>query len=124
MSQPQRGLIPEANLSGQFLCGLTLTHAPQEQDDLHGRQMRLLKDGAAVQVVRRPTDRAAIRCQITAPRATKHPGLGNRLPTTRTLQLARMKMVDDPSRTTIVIEEIGNWEFHVPSLPAPHTFAR
>jgi len=86
--------------------------------------MRLLKDRAAVQVVRRSAARAAIRRQSAAARTPKNAGLRDRAPAARTFQLARMKMLNDPSNTTRVIEKFGNWEFHAPSLPAPHTFAR
>ena len=122
--QTQGGLITQANLGGQFLCGFALTNAPQEQHDLHRRQMRLVKDRAAVQVVRRSATRAAIRRQITAPRTSKDAGLRDQVLAAWTFQLTRMKMLNDPSNTTLVIKEIGNWEFHAPSLPAPHTFAR
>jgi len=122
--QTQGGLITQANLGGQFLCGFTLTNSTQEQHDLHRRQMRLLKDRAAVQVVRRSAARAAIRRQITAARTPKDASLRDQALAAWTSQLARMKMLNDPSNTTRVIKEIGNWEFHAPSLPAPHTFAR
>lgn len=124
MPQAQGRGITQADLRGQFLRGFALTNPTQQQHDLHRRQMRLLKDRAAVQIVGRPTRAAAIRRQITTPRAPKHPRLVDRLRTPWTLQLTRMKMFEDPSNAIFVIEEMGNREFHVPSLPAPHTFVR
>jgi hypothetical protein len=124
MPEPQGRRITEADLGRQVLRGFALTDPAQKQHDLHRCQVRLLKHRAAVQVVRRLTRRATIRRQITAPRAAKYPGVGDWLLTTWTFQLTRMKMLKDPNDAAIVIEKIGNWEFHAPSLPAPHTFVR
>ena len=78
--------------------------------------MPLLKDGAAIPVVALGTAVTALDRQLALARAPEAMRLLNGGLTAWAFQARWVAMLDDPSLTSVWIEEGGNWEFHATIL--------
>ena len=86
--------------------------------------MRLLKNRPGVQVIDCLAVQAAVHDQLALFRLTEDVRLLGWLLALRTLEATWMKVLDNPLNTAVMIEKLGNWKFHVPSLPLSHTLYR
>lgn len=124
MPQFQNRFVAQPQFGRQLLGGLAFAEPSQHQDDLHWREMRLLKNGPAVKIVGGVTMQATVHDQLAFPGLPEDTRLFRWLMAFRTGETTRVEVLDYPRNTTVMVKKIYNWEFHSLSLPLQHTFYR
>ncbi len=67
---------------------------------------------------------AAIDDQLALGSSTEATRLFGGLMAFRTCETTWMKVLDNPRNTAVMIKKVCYWEFHLLSLPLPHTVYR